>query len=385
MDTSNSDGRIKALAFALATIAVACSSGGDSTGPAGTGTTTTGAGGAGGGGAGGGGTGTCEHVIVPHSEIGFGYEPQALAADSGQVYVLIDDGMGRTVRVAENGKLREVARAANESMIDLTPSNLLVDSSGYFFDVYQEGKKWLVGAPRAGGAAVRVAEFTSEREAVDPAFTGDASSLYLVGPEPSLYMAISRVPRMPAAAAMPVVVTDDGTFYNGLTAIAVAGTSVYSVSGSLMSYVARQYPKDPGMPVHSSKSASFTQSICSTFILPPHVYPGQDALYLGCNEDGGARAVIYRLPPADQWPADDMGGSTALGSPVVSGKVASDIFVVAGTTVYFADTDQEAIFKVSGAGGTPTRILGTETVDHMATDGTTLFVQGGCGIQSLPL
>src|SRR5262245_52379744 len=96
------------LALALAGIAIgACSSsGGNSSNPAATGTTS-GSTGTGSTGAGGG-SGTCDHVIVPDSEFVFGFDPQALAADGGQVYVLVDDGMGRSVSVAENRKMREV-------------------------------------------------------------------------------------------------------------------------------------------------------------------------------------------------------------------------------------------------------------------------------------
>src|SRR5258708_4557503 len=88
----------------------------------GTGTTTSGAGGS--SGTGGGGSLSCEKVLVSDSEWTFGFDPRALTAVAGKVYALIDDEVGRTVRVAENGKLVEVARTPREEDFDLNSSNL---------------------------------------------------------------------------------------------------------------------------------------------------------------------------------------------------------------------------------------------------------------------
>jgi hypothetical protein len=53
-------------------------------------------------------------------------------------------------------------------------------------------------------------------------------------------------------------------------------------------------------------------------------------------------------------------------------------------TITFAVWRDNA-YRVVATGGTPTRVLGAYNVDHMASDGTTLFVQSSCGIQSTPL
>jgi hypothetical protein len=285
-------------------------------------------------------------VIVSDSEFSIGFDPMALATDGGKVYALIDDVVGRTVRVAENGKLVEVARAPREEVFDRNGSNLIVDANGYFFDVYQDGQKWLVGAPPVGNA-VRIAPFTDSKELVDPPFTGDSTSIFFVGTAPGPYKAILRVPRMAAAAPNPIVVADDTAFYNGLTAIAAGESSIYAVDGTGNTYVAREFPKEPAMPPKASKLASFVQSICGTFAVPPHLVAATDALYVGCLQPGGAQEAIYRLPLSQQWPTD--GSDVMLGPPLASGKVASGTFIVVGTTVYFANYEQDAVFKVASS------------------------------------
>ncbi len=86
------------------------------------------------------------------------------------------------------------------------------------------------------------------------------------------------------------------------------------------------------------------------------------------------------MPASTAWPDSD--NDVTLGAPAASGSIDSHTFLVVGTTIYFADHAAGAVYRTGGNGDAPVKVLDADAVEHMTTDGTTLFVQSSCGIQS---
>jgi hypothetical protein len=329
----------------------------------------------------------CEHVIVPGSELrtSDGSTPRAITAWEGELYLLTGDGKSLTVRVTDGATLKEVARVADDDKIDLTPSRLSVDDQGFFFNALQDGVKRLVGVPLAGGDGVRVADVTHSAEILDSWFVADESALYYAADGDSGKV-LKSVPRKVEAADAPTLLTDYTAFYNGLVGLGRVGSSVFTVSGGADDFVAREFPVMPDDPPESRRTGVFTLKDCRSFAIPPRVVSGDDALYVGCISDGHEQGYIFRLPPSAQWLADEEPLEL---EPVASGpRLDEDTFVVVGNNVYFHDADSnddDHIFVVPTSGGAPTRVLDTHSVEHLASDGKTLFVEGSCGIQAIEL
>src|SRR6188768_3046559 len=256
----------------------------------------------------------CEHVIVPSSELysSDGSTPSAIAAWKGELYLLTGGGMSQTVRVTDRATLKEVARVADDDRVDLTPSRLVVDAQGFFFNGRQDGTKRLLGVPFAGGDGVRIADLTDSNDILDSWFVSDDSALYYAADDDTGKM-LKSAPRRLEAATAPTLLTDYTAFYQGLVG-------------------------------------------------------------LGRGRCGGFRGP--RVPRGGDREARQSFGELDEGT-----------FVVVGKTVYFHDVDSnddDHIFSVPTTGGTPTRLLDTHSVRHLASDGKTLFVEGSCGIHAVP-
>ncbi|HEY5374307.1 MAG TPA: hypothetical protein VIK01_11515 [Polyangiaceae bacterium] len=72
-------------------------------------------------------------------------------------------------------------------------------------------------------------------------------------------------------------------------------------------------------------------------------------------------------------------------TPLVTANIDRDVEVVVGGYLYFADGTTDLIMKVPVTGGAPSKFLRTRSADHLASDGTTLFVDSSCGLQSKAL
>jgi hypothetical protein len=327
----------------------------------------------------GGGT-SCGNVLVDSTKLE-GRIPRAISAAGGKAYVLIDSDDGRTVKVAQDGKLDQLVLAPQDYELDLTRSNLLADTSGFFFDVRRAGKKLLMGAPFQGGEAFVVAPLRSSLTAIDFALVGDATSVFTIGEDSGGNSQFMRVPRM-VQAAEPVVM---GTLSVGTPALAANDQGYYALNGGQGNYSFYLYPKDATADTSPKISEWFVMPKCDSFVRPAHLMPGADTVYVSCasKDDGGADTLIYRMPPPAQW-KDDEEAETPV-EPIIVGKIERDAFLVVGSTVYYSNWDDDTIYKKPAAGGAATAVLKSWGVDHMATDGTTLFVASGCGIQSAPL
>lgn len=330
----------------------------------------------------------CEHVVVPSSELytSDGSTPNAIAAWNDQLYLLTGDGKFQTVRVIDGTKLAEIARVPDDDdQIDLTPSTLSVDSRGLFFDGYQGGRNRLIGVPFAGGEGVQIADLSAKAEALGSWFVSDDRALYFVA-DGDGGRVLQSAPRQVKKAVAPLRITDDTAFYEGLTALGRVGQAVFTVDGAVSDFVVREFPAVPDDPPAHGRLAAFTLKDCRSFAIPPRVVSGDDSLYVGCNSDGNERSYIFRLPPVAEWPEDE---ETISLEPVASGtQLDEDSFVVVAKDVYFHDVDandDDHVYRVSESGGSPTRVLDTHSVHHMASDGKTLFVEGSCGIQAISL
>lgn len=333
----------------------------------------------------------CDHVIVDSLDVysSDGSSPRAVAAWNGQLYLLTGDGKFQTVRVTDGATLKEVARVPDDDdQIDLTPSTLLVDSNGFFFDGYQGGHKRLIGVPLAGGDGIRIADLSDSKEALGSWFVSDENALYFVADGDGSRV-LQSTPRKVAEARSPVVITDYTAFYEGLTSLGRVGSSVFTVAGGASDFAVREFPVLPADPPAHERIAVFTLKDCSTFAIPPRVVSGDDALYVGCNSDGNQQSYIFRLLPAAQWPeGEESEAEVALEPLAASAHLDEDTFIAVGKNVYFRDTDSndaDHVFRVPATAGKPTSVLDTHVVHHMASDGKTLFVEGSCGIQAIPL
>lgn len=323
--------------------------------------------------------GKCDNVLVDSlAYYDYGFTTLALAADAGKPYLLMHGEDAIIVLTAEGDKLKEVARAVEgPSEADITLSSLLVDDSGYYFDVHRQPRKVLVGVPRAGGDPVTVAELMKSTEWYDRPFVWDDSALYLIGPA-----ADESVLRVPRTAEPKAALQDSSSSYIGtLSSLGVTDNGVYVVSASGAGIIVSEHAKEPtDSPTH--KSASFRHAMCDTFITPAHVFTSRNALFVACALAGSGTA-IFRIPDSSTWPSD-FSVDTEL-TPLVTGRIDRDVEVVVGSDLYYADEATDLIMKVPVAGGTPSAFLRTRSADHLASDGTTLFVDSSCGLQKKAL
>ncbi|MEO6600207.1 MAG: hypothetical protein ABIQ16_10070, partial [Polyangiaceae bacterium] len=249
--------------------------------------------------------------------------------------------------------------------------------SGYYFDVHRQPRKVLVGVPRAGGDPVTVAELMKSTEWYDLPFVWDDRALYLIGPVGS--ESTLRVPR--SAEPRAALQDSSGGYIGTLSSLGVNDNGVYVVHASGTGIIVSESPKERTEPP-SDRSASFRYAMCDTFITPAHVFTSKNALFVACALTGSGTA-IFRIPDSSAWPGD-FSVDTEL-TPLVTGKIERDVEVVVGNDLYYADGATDLIMKVPVTGGTPSAFLRTRSADHLASDGTTLFVDSSCGLQKKAL
>ena len=375
------------LALVFGVHSAACSSSGATEG--GSGSTATGSGGktSGAAGTGAGGnvasndSGECDNVLVDSLEYyDHGFKSLALAADDGAPYLLMATDDAVVVLTTDGDKLKEVARADDSaSGVDLTLSNLLVDHSGYYFDVHRDPRKALVGVPRTGGPPVTVAQLMKSSQWYDLPFVWDDDAMYLIGPAGG--RDVLRVPRAAEPSAASQDLSENSGYLDTLSSLGVNDHGVYVVHAYGTGLGVSESPKVPTEPP-TGKSAHFTYAMCDTFITPPHVVTSKDALFVNCALQGSGRAV-FRIPDTSDWPSDESLDMEL--TPLVTANIDRDVEVVVGGYLYFADGTKDLIMKVPVTGGAPSAFLRTRSADHLASDGTTLFVDSSCGLQSKAL